>query len=102
MRYTKPEDRCNALCLQTLKSFLPAMLARNSGHVVNIASIAGWMGVCGLLDYCASKYAAVGLDESLRMELAAMGKTGVRTTVVCPYFINTGMFEGSKTRCGSC
>ena len=74
------------------------MIERNHGHVVNIASSAGLSGVTGLADYCASKFAAVGFDESLRYELLSQGKTGVHTTVVCPYFINTGMFEGAKTR----
>ena len=52
----------------------------------------------GLADYCASKFAAVGFDESLRFELQALGKTGINTTVVCPFFINTGMFDGAKTK----
>jgi all-trans-retinol dehydrogenase (NAD+) len=39
----------------------------------------------------------VGFDESLRMELKRLGSP-VRTTVVCPFFIDTGMFEGVKTR----
>lgn len=74
------------------------MLKKNHGHVVTIASSAGLIGVNGLADYCASKFAAVGFDESLRFELEVMGKDGVHTTVVCPYYINTGMFEGVKTR----
>lgn len=74
------------------------MIERNHGHLVNIASSAGITGVAGLADYCASKFAAVGFDESLRSELHSQGKTGVHTTVVCPYFINTGMFDGAKTR----
>ena len=74
------------------------MIERNHGHIVNIASSAGLAGVTGLADYCASKFAAVGFDESLRCELHAQGKAGVHTTVVCPYFINTGMFAGAKTR----
>ncbi|KAK7502845.1 hypothetical protein BaRGS_00005794 [Batillaria attramentaria] len=68
------------------------------GHIVSIASSAGLFGVAGLADYCASKFAAVGFDESLRFELEAMGKTGVHTTCVCPMFINTGMFEGVQMR----
>ena len=83
---------------QTLKAFLPSMMEKNHGHVVNIASNAGIFGVPGLIDYCASKFGAVGIDESLRNELCAVGKTGVKTTVVCPYYINTGMFEGAKSR----
>jgi all-trans-retinol dehydrogenase (NAD+) len=84
--------------IQTVKSFLPDMMSRNHGHIVNIASSAGLVGVTGLADYCASKFAAVGFDESLRFELEAQGKDGIYTTVVCPFFINTGMFEGAKTR----
>jgi all-trans-retinol dehydrogenase (NAD+) len=81
----------------TLKAFLPSMIARNTGHIVTIASAAGLIGVGGLADYSASKFAAFGLDESLRMELRRL-KSGVKTTVVCPFFINTGMFRGVKTR----
>lgn len=50
-----------------------------------------------LTDYCASKFAAVGLHDSLTAELKQMNKTGVQTTVVCPVFINTGMFQGVST-----
>ena len=74
------------------------MVDRNHGHIVNISSSAGYIGVTGLADYCASKFAAVGFDEALRFEMQSLGKDGVHTTVVCPYFINTGMFEGAKTR----
>lgn len=79
----------------TLKAFLPAMLDKNHGHIVNIASGAGLVGVSGLVDYCSSKFAAVGLHEALTHELRALGKSGVRTTVVCPSFTATGMFEGA-------
>jgi all-trans-retinol dehydrogenase (NAD+) len=81
----------------TTRAFLPSMLERNSGHIVTIASAAGLIGVKGLSDYCAGKFAAVGFDESLRMELRN-AKSRVVTTVVCPYFIDTGMFKGVKTR----
>lgn len=79
------------------RAFLPAMLERNSGHVVTIASAAGIVGTSKLVDYCASKHAAVGFDEALRLELRRQ-KSKVRTTVVCPFYISTGMFEGVKTR----
>lgn len=82
----------------TVKAFLPSMLERNHGHIVTIASSAGLIGVAGLADYCASKHGAVGFDESLRFEMEKLGKTGVKTTVVCPFYINTGMFVGVKTR----
>jgi len=80
----------------TVKAFLPDMMVRNHGHVVTIASLAGTLGVAGLGDYCASKFGVFGLDESLRAEMRALGKTGVKTTCVCPYYINTGMFDGVK------
>jgi all-trans-retinol dehydrogenase (NAD+) len=90
--------RVNALPLfWTCKAFVPGMLKRNSGHIVTIASAAGIIGVPGLADYSASKFAAVGFDEALRMELRRQ-KSQVRTTVVCPFFIDTGMFAGVKTR----
>lgn len=82
----------------TIKAFLPDMIQRNSGHVVTIASAAGLGGTAKLTDYCASKYAAVGLDESLRREMSRRGFSGVKTTCVCPFYINTGMFDGVKTR----
>lgn len=80
----------------TVKAVLPSMLEANAGHIVTVASSAGLLGVPGLADYCASKYAAVGFDESLRFELHKLGKTGVKTTLVCPGQIDTGMFEGAK------
>ncbi|OCT76834.1 short chain dehydrogenase/reductase family 16C member 5 L homeolog isoform X1 [Xenopus laevis] len=82
----------------TYKAFLPAMMASNHGHLVSIASSAGLIGVNGLADYCASKFAAVGFAESVGLEMLALGKTGVKTTIVCPYFINTGMFDGCSTK----
>jgi len=82
----------------TVKSVLPSMLSRNHGHIVSIASGAGLFGVSGVVDYCASKFGAVGFDEALRSEIASLGKTGVHTTVICPYFIQTGMFAGIVTR----
>ncbi len=90
--------RVNTLALfWTTKAFLPAMKARGSGHVVTVASAAGLIGTARETDYAASKFAAVGFNEALRQELRR-GATGVKTTVVCPYYIDTGMFEGVKTR----
>ncbi len=74
------------------------MMAKNKGHIITIASSAGLFGVAGLMDYCASKFGAVGIHESLTSELFTLGKDGVKTTLVCPYYINTGMFNGVKTR----
>ena len=84
--------------LQTVKAFLPDMTSRNHGHIVTIASVAGLVGSCKMTDYCASKFGAVGFAESLEYELRAGGFDNVYTTTVCPYIINTGMFDGCQTR----
>ncbi|MDR1419620.1 MAG: SDR family oxidoreductase [Treponema sp.] len=81
----------------TAKAFLPSMLERNTGHIVTVSSAAGLVGISGLADYCASKFAAFGFNEAVRMEMRRL-RSRVRTTVVCPFFINTGMFDGVKTR----
>jgi all-trans-retinol dehydrogenase (NAD+) len=81
----------------TTKAFLPSMIARNSGHLVNISSAAGIIGVTGLADYSASKFAVFGFHEAIRMELRRL-KSRVQSTIVCPFFIDTGMFQGVKTR----
>lgn len=74
------------------------MLQKNHGHIVCTASIAGCIGLAGTVDYCASKFAAVGLMESLRHEVASMGKNGISFTTICPSLITTGMFDGVKFR----
>ena len=81
----------------TVKEFLPSMIRKNHGHIVTIASSAGHAGVPGMVDYCASKFGAIGFDEALRLELKAQGSKIV-TTCICPTFIDTGMFKGAKTK----
>lgn len=88
----------NAIALfHTVRAFLPAMLEDDSGHIVTIASAAGLAGTAKLTDYCSSKFAAVGFDESLRFELKQQGSKVV-TTVVCPFYVATDMFAGVNTR----
>jgi NAD(P)-dependent dehydrogenase (short-subunit alcohol dehydrogenase family) len=67
----------------------PIMVRQGSGHIVNIASLAGLVAAPGLASYAASKFAVVGLTLSLRAEAAALG---VRVSVVCPGFIQTPLF----------
>ena len=81
----------------TVKELLPDMIKAGKGHIVSVASAAGLVGTKGLVDYCGSKFAAVGIDESLRMELRSQ-YPGIKTTCVIPYFINTGMFAGIRLR----
>lgn len=88
----------NALSLfWVTKAFLPSMIERKAGHVVTIASASALIGVAKLSDYAASKWAAMGFDESLRAELHKTAP-GVLTTIVCPFYIDTGMFRGVRTR----
>ncbi len=55
--------------VNTVKTFLPGMLQRRSGHIVNISSVAGFLGVYGYSAYGASKFAVKGFSDSLRQEL---------------------------------
>jgi all-trans-retinol dehydrogenase (NAD+) len=79
------------------KAFLPQMIENNRGHLVTISSAGGILGTPGLADYSASKFAAFGFDEALRGEFKKRG-LAIKTTVVCPFFIDTGMFAGVKTK----
>lgn len=75
------------------------MMRKNRGHIVTIASLAGHCGTPKLIDYCASKHAAVGFDESLKLELESTGYHGIHTSCICPYFIqSTGMFDSVHAR----
>ena len=78
-------------------SVLPDMLRRDRGHICNIASAAGMLGVPKLSVYCASKWAVIGWTESMRVELK-QARSHVRVTSVAPYFINTGMFDGVNSK----
>jgi NAD(P)-dependent dehydrogenase (short-subunit alcohol dehydrogenase family) len=66
---------------------LPEMRRRGAGRIVNVTSIGGKIGVPHLVPYCASKFALVGLSESLRAELL---KDGILVTTVCPGLMRTG------------
>ena len=69
------------------------------GHIVNVASLAGHSGMSKLVDYCSSKFAAVGIDDALKVELKVQGHDEyIKTTVVCPYYISTGMFAGVQSK----
>lgn len=73
--------------------FLPGMISRGSGHIVNVASAAGMTPNPKMAVYVASKWAVIGWSESLRLELEAVSKQ-LRVTTVTPFYINTGMFDG--------
>lgn len=79
----------------TMKAFLPDMIEINEGHILNIASASGFIGVPGLAAYASSKWAVIGLSESVRQEVERVAKN-IKFTIVCPSYISTGMFEGIK------
>ncbi|CAK9001643.1 unnamed protein product [Durusdinium trenchii] len=74
---------------------LPSMLQRRCGAVVFLSSMMGFLGSARLSDYCASKWALLGLTESIRLELRAQQCTGVGVMAVCPYLVDTQMFNGA-------
>jgi NAD(P)-dependent dehydrogenase (short-subunit alcohol dehydrogenase family) len=78
-----------------MNAFIPLFLEQNEGHVVNTASEAGLVGVAGMGPYNASKFAVVGISESLFHELANTGKN-VHVSVLCPNFVRTRIFESER------
>jgi all-trans-retinol dehydrogenase (NAD+) len=81
----------------TVRAFLPGMIKRGHGHIVTVSSAAAISPAPKLADYAASKWAAFGFDEALRLEFKR-DNLPIKTTVVAPFYIDTGMFEGVKTR----
>ncbi len=76
---------------------LPDMIARDCGHICNIASAAGMLANPKMSVYVASKWAMIGWSDSVRIELSQR-RSKVRFTTVAPYYINTGMFDGVRSR----
>lgn len=76
-----------------IKNFLPSMINKNSGHIVNVASVAASFGLPGIAPYCASKYAMLGFSEGLKHELSS---THVDVTVVSPIMVRTNFFNHSS------
>jgi len=78
-------------------AFLKDMLIRREGHICNIASSAGLISNPKMSVYAASKWAVVGWSDSVRLEMQQL-KSNVKITTIMPYYINTGMFNGVKSR----
>ena len=79
-----------------IEVFLPRLIAQGQGgHIVNTASMAGLAGMPGLGIYCASKFAVVGLTESLHRELRG---TGIGASVLCPMIVNTRIGDSERNR----
>ncbi|KAM6402123.1 estradiol 17-beta-dehydrogenase 11-like [Pluvialis apricaria] len=84
----------------TTRAFLPTMMNNNHGHIVTVASAAGHFVTSFMVAYCSSKFAAVGFHKALTEELSTLGKDGIKTTCLCPVFINTGFVKNPSTRLG--
>jgi all-trans-retinol dehydrogenase (NAD+) len=88
----------NALApMHLARMVLPGMMDRGKGHIVNVSSAAAMVSNPGMSVYCGSKWALAGWSDSLRLEMER-GGTGVRVTTVMPYYIDTGMFGGVRSR----
>lgn len=77
-------------------SVLVPYMKQRGGHIVNVSSIAGFIGLFGYTDYSASKFAIIGLSEALRSELK---RYGIMVSVLCPPDTDTpGFHEENKTK----
>lgn len=68
------------------RAVVPYMIARKRGHIVNVSSMAGFMGIFGYTAYSTAKFAVMGFSESLRSEMKPLG---IGVTVVCPPDVDT-------------
>lgn len=83
--------------MHTTLEFLPDMMKENSGAICSIASSAGLISNPKMSVYAASKWAVVGWSDSLRLEMEQL-KKNVSVTTIMPFYINTGMFDGVKSK----
>ncbi|EED14435.1 short-chain dehydrogenase, putative [Talaromyces stipitatus ATCC 10500] len=83
--------------LWTIKTFLPSLTAKNHGHFVILASQTGHLATAGVVDYAATKAAALAIYEGLQTELRHIYKApAVRVSCVSPSAVTTKMFRGIK------
>lgn len=75
------------------KAFLPAMVEKGRGHVVNTASAAGYYAAPDMTAYSASKHGVMGLSEALRAEMA---EHGIGVSAICPGVVNTNIINAGR------
>jgi NAD(P)-dependent dehydrogenase (short-subunit alcohol dehydrogenase family) len=80
-----------------ISAFTPAMIAAGSGHILNVASLAGLTDPPFLATYAASKHAVIGLSESLAAEFAAMALP-IRVSVACPGNVESAIRQADRNR----
>lgn len=73
--------------------FLPHLIERGSGHIVNIASIAAWIGTQGLTSYCSAKYGLRGFGEALSGDLEELN---IKVSTVYPFFSRTPILDSDQ------
>ena len=95
-----PRDRWESLMqidllapMRLCDLFLPQMIERGSGHIVNISSVAGWTGAAGIAAYCAAKFGLRGFSESLAAELEEFN---IKVSAVYPYFSKTPILDSER------
>jgi NADP-dependent 3-hydroxy acid dehydrogenase YdfG len=79
--------------LYGIKAFLPHMIERKYGHIVNTSSLAGLCSMPGMSAYSSTKFAVAGLGEALRAEVR---KYGIGVSTICPGVINTRVVEDGR------
>ena len=78
----------------TVREFLPAMIKRDHGHVITVASMASFIALGEMVDYCCSKASALAFHEGLTQELRTWYKAKrVRTSVIHPQWVRTAMIQ---------
>ena len=80
-----------------VRSFLPRFLARNEGHIVNTASVAGLISPPGTAAYNVTKHAVVALSETLYHDLRER-QSAVGVSVLCPAYVSTGIADSERNR----
>ena len=80
--------------LNVTRAVLPHMRARRRGHLINIASVAGYSGYAGFGVYSGTKFAVEGLSEALHLELAPLG---IHVTIVEPGFFRSDILDHAKS-----
>lgn len=79
--------------IECAQAVLPAMLRQKSGHIINVASIAGFVGLPASSVYAATKAAVISFSDSLRREVRSQG---IHVTAFCPGFVATNFLPRLK------